>query len=491
MVHATHEPREASAYRAHGGPWDQPTLDELLTTAAHRAGERILVVDGALRTCGTDLESKVGTFAWQLQHAGVRAGDVVAWQRHNSLDALVALRACWRIGAVAAPLHHGFGSVEVQQMVTRLRPRVVLDDDAFGSDLLRPAAPKVVEQWTDGAALAAVLFTSGSSGRPKGVLHTQHTLAYKARTMADVHGLTPDDVVLMPAPLAHVSGVLNGVTLPGAVPFTSVVMARWDPNEALDIIEREGVTFMVGPPTYFLSMLQTPGFAPTRVASLRLISCGGAGVTEDFVREASERFSAVVKRTYGSTEAPTVATSTPGDPSTSAARHDGRTIGATELSTGIHGELLIRGPEVCVGYLDVDDTAAAFDAKGWYHSGDLAHIDDSGWITIQGRIADVVIRGGENISASEIEGLLMTHPNIQQAVAVGYPDELMGERVCACVVGSATVSVDELRKWFTHHGIAKYKTPERVIMLDTLPLLASGKPNRAALRRLAATSCEP
>ena len=134
-----------------------------------------------------------------------------------------------------------------------------------------------------------MLFTSGSSGTPKGVLHTQATLAYKATLMADVHELHPDDCVLMPAPCAHISGLLNGITLPGVVPFRSVFMARWDPEVALDLIERERVTFMVGPPTFFVSLMQAPGFAPGRVESLRLISSGGAGVSVAFVEEASAR----------------------------------------------------------------------------------------------------------------------------------------------------------------------------------------------------------
>jgi acyl-CoA synthetase (AMP-forming)/AMP-acid ligase II len=287
--------------------------------------------------------------------------------------------------------------------------------------------------------------------------------------------------VVMPAPLAHVSGLLNGVTLPGVVPFTSVLMARWDPAAALDLIERERVSFMIGPPTFFVSLMNGPGFTADRVASLQLVSSGGAGVTEAFVDEASERLGCVVKRTYGSTEAPTVATSSPGDDADSARRHDGRAIGAVELRVDGFGELLVRGPEVCCGYVDAAQTDAAFTADGWFRTGDLATLDGD-WLTIVGRLKDVIIRGGENIATTEVENVLESHPDVRHAVVVGYPDALMGERVCAYVVTSAPFDLDACRAWFAQRDVARYKTPEQVVTIDAFPVLSTGKPDRAALR---------
>jgi len=455
----TFRPSLADQYRRAGGAWDRPSLDELLT-----------------RVASEELADRVARVAGGLRDRGVEPGDAVAWQSANRDEVALLYRACWRIGAVAAPLHHQLGAHEVERARRAVGPKLVVDDlDAL------PEGPPVSELWSDREQLAAVLFTSGSSGAPKGVLHTQATLAYKAALMADVHGMRPDDCVLMPAPGAHISGLLNGVTLPGVVPFRTVFMARWDPETALDLIERERVTFMVGPPTFFVSLMQAPTFTPERVESLRLVSSGGAGVSVAFVEEASEVLGAVVKRTYGSTEAPTIATSTASDAAGAARTHDGHAIGSVELRVA-DGELLVRGPEVCVGYLDADQNAGAFDADGWFHTGDLATLDPDGWLAIVGRLKDVIIRGGENISTAEVEHELEAHPDVRQAVVVGFADPLMGERVAAFVVGTPSFDVEAARTWFSTRGVARFKTPERVVVVEALPSLPTGKPDRDALR---------
>jgi cyclohexanecarboxylate-CoA ligase len=459
VLTAAFTPARADEYRAPGGAWNRPSLDALLTSVA-----------------SLELQSRVARVAGGLRASGVQAGDAVAWQSHNRPEVGILYRACWRLGAIAAPLHHQVGVSERQGMLDRVQPAVVIED--LGS---LPQAAPVNEQWSRPEQLAAVLFTSGSSGPPKGVLHTQATLAYKAQLMARVHELGPDECVLMPAPCAHISGLLNGITLPGVVPFRTVLMDRWDPERALALIEREGVTFMIGPPTFFVSLMAAPGFTSKRVASLRLVSSGGAGVSAAFVDEASARLGARVKRTYGSTEAPTIATSSGGDSAADARRHDGRAIGAVELRLASDGELEVRGPEVCVGYLDPDETAAAFTDDGWFRTGDLATLDD-GWLTIVGRKKDVIIRGGENISTAEVEAVLEAHPNIRQAVVVGYPDALMGERVAAFVVAPSTFDVEACREWFAARGVAQFKTPERVVAVASVPVLPTGKPDRNALR---------
>lgn len=466
------------------------TLDELFASRSGPAGPA--VVDDVVRWDRAALDERIACVAGGLVEAGIGPGAVVSWQRPNDADALVLYRACWRVGAVAAPVHHLAGVADRAAMLDQVHPAfVVTDDPPLG-------APVLAGDAVSPGDLAAVLFTSGSSGRPKGARHTHGAFAYKAEVMAATHGLTPADAVLMPAPLAHISGLLNGVLLPSVVPMKVVLMARWDPERALELVEREQITFMIGPPTFFVSLLSAPGFAPERVASLRLVSSGGAGVTPAFVEDAARRLGARVKRTYGSTEFPTIATSTPTDDEARAREHDGRATGTSELrvadpvtaaprAPGEVGELQLRGPEGFVGYVDAADTDAAFTADGWFRTGDLATIDADGWLTVVGRIKDVIIRGGENIAASEVEAHLEAHDAVRQAAAIGYPDELMGERVCAFVVADVPIDLDAVRTWFEQRGVARFKTPERVIQVDEMPLLAAGKIDRAALRERATT----
>jgi cyclohexanecarboxylate-CoA ligase len=425
------------------------------------------------------VDSDAALIAGGLRRAGVRRGDVVSWQLPNSPDVASLYRACWRIGAVAAPVHHAFGTSDTDVALKTVDPQIVVDP----SDIARwrndgDPAPPADDATPDD--LAVILFTSGSSGAPKAVRHTRAALDYKARTMVAVHGLTSEDVVLMPAPCAHVSGLLNGVLVPHVAGMDVVFMAKWDPDRALDLIERHHVSYMVGPPTFFVGLMQASTFTRERASSMRLVSSGGAGVTPAFVDEASEQLGCVVKRTYGSTEVPSVTTSYAGDPPERARTTDGRVVGGAQIRlAATTGELEVRGPEMFVGYVDEQQTREAMTDDGWFRTGDLAAID-AGWLTITGRLKDVVIRGGENIGTAEVEAVLEAHPSVRQAVVVGEPDERLGERVAAFVVGA--LDLDECRRWFAERGIARFKWPERVVTVDALPVLTSGKPDRMALR---------
>lgn len=486
----THQRR----YRRPGGPWDVPALDDLLRSAGPR---RDLVVDAEARLGSEHVEERVARLAGGLRARGVRRRDVVAWQAPNWHESVLLYRACWRLGAVAAPVHHQAGDADIDHVLGQVSPSLVLGAAGLplatrpGTIAIRGAGDGFAELLEAGPVregparpsdLAAVLFTSGSAGAPKGVLHTHRALAYKALSMRTVHGLTPEDAVLMPAPLAHVSGLLNGILVPGVVPMKSVLMERWSPEAGLDAIERERITFMVGPPTFFVGITSSPAFAPERVRSLRLVSSGGAGVTPAFVDATSRALGAVVKRTYGSTEAPTVTTSHAGDDPVRAAQTDGRPTGDAEVRISAAGEVLVRGPELFVGYVDEGQTRAAFARGGWFRTGDLGRLEDGGWLTITGRIKDIIIRGGENISVAEVESVLEAHPAVRQAVAVGQPDDRLGERVAAFVVAVEPFDLETCRAWFAERGVATFKTPERVVRVDALPLLASGKPDRTALR---------
>jgi cyclohexanecarboxylate-CoA ligase len=500
----TYRHPRARDYLAPAGAWDAPSLDATVTAAARDSSSTLVVDDSAgVRLDGAALEARVAALAGGLRGAGVHRRDIVAWQSPNWHEAVLLYRACWRLGAIAAPIHHQAGPADVDRMLGALDARLWLPADELRgpsarlTKLLDSGTP-VTRSAARPSDLAVALFTSGSSGVPKAALHTQRGLAYKARVMIRAHELVPGDSILMPAPLAHVSGLLNAVLIPGALPMRATLMAKWSPEDALATIERERITFMIGPPTFFIGLMSAPGFAPSRVESLRLISSGGAGVTPAFVEQASETFGARVKRTYGSTEAPTVTTSTPRDPVARARSTDGHATGEVELrvsdpetgrmrSSGEAGELWLRGPELFVGYADVEQTRAAI-RRGWFRTGDLATLDADGWLTIVGRMKDVIIRGGENIAAAEVEGILESHPDVRQAAVVGEPDARLGERVCAFVVASAPFDLAACEAWFAEQGVAVFKTPERVVQLDELPLLAAGKPDRATLTKRAAES---
>ena len=471
-LRATYDHPLTDEWARPGGPWTGESLDDLL--------------DGT-----SPFEDEVAELAGGLAARGVGPGSTVSWQLANGWPAIGLFRACWRLGAVAAPIHHLAGAADRDAMLARLDPLVFVPGEQSlpsGPPVTRAPVP------VDAASVAVALGTSGSTGTPKVALHTHRALVHKTRTMIGVHELGPTDAVLMPAPMAHISGLLNGVLL-AAAGLRVVPMAKWDPTAALDIIERDRITFMIGPPAFFVSLLNAPSFAPDRVASLRLISCGGAGVTPAFIATASEALGCRIKRAYGSTEAPTVATSLGSDPVERAAETDGRPVGFVELrctdpatgadvATGEPGELLVRGPELFVGYDDPAATEAAFADGGWFRTGDLATVDEDGWLTIVGRIKDVIIRGGENIATMEIEQVLEAHPAVREAVVVGEPDLRLGERVCAFVVLDGPFTLDDCRSWFAEQEVTRFKWPERVEAIDALPLLGSGKPDKGALREL-------
>jgi cyclohexanecarboxylate-CoA ligase len=472
------------------------------------------VVDDRHRVGGADLASSVSGLAGQLRRAGVRRGDAVAFQLPNGLAAVCLLRACWRLGAVAVPLNRVSGTADVEASLAATRPRLVLSGAglpaatatgavvlADGDDPFEALPAGAAVGPSDSAArpsdLAVVIFTSGSTGRPKAVLHTQRGLACKAVSMARAHAMDASDVALTPAPLAHVSGLLNGVLLPAATGARSVLMGRWDPGRAADLLEAERVTVLTGPPTFVVGLTADAAFDPRRASALRLVSVGGAPVSPAFVTAASEQLGCRVKRTYGSSEAPMITTSFGDDPVERAAETDGRSVGGAELRVvdplhgrvlpaGTAGELWVRGPELFVGYADPADNEGRVVRGGWFRTGDRATLDAEGWLRVAGRMDDVIIRGGENVSAAEVEGVLEAHPAVAQAAVVGYPDHLMGERVAAVVVGAPSFDVAACRQWCESRGVTRFKVPERLLRLPALPTMDSGKVDRVALRRLVA-----
>jgi acyl-CoA synthetase (AMP-forming)/AMP-acid ligase II len=517
----------AARYRRPGGAWDRGALDGSFATVAGgagsgavvagTAGSGAVVVDGSGRLDAGAVDTAIAALAGRLAATGIRRSDVVAWQLPNGAPPLLLYRACWRLGAVAAPLHHRLGGAEVAAALEQVHPALVIaaadmpaaqwpgalipdgQDTQNLFDVLETGPPMPAgSSPARRSDVAVALFTSGSTGVPKAALHTHRSLGYKAALMVAVHGLGQNDAVLMPAPLAHVSGLLNGVLIPATAGIPTVLMAAWDPDEGVRLIERERVSFMGAPPVFFTQMAGSAGFTREKVRSLRLVSTGGASVSPAFVDATSEAFGCRVKRTYGSTEAPTVTTSGPDD-SVERARHtDGRALGDVELEVhdpetaarlgpGAVGELWLRGPELFAGYVDPDTTARVLSERGrWFRTGDLGTLDEDGWLQVVGRLSDIIIRAGENISASEVEAVLEAHPDVRHAVAVAVADPDVGERVAAFVEATAPFDLVACKAWFAARGVTRFKTPEMVVQLDALPVLAAGKPDRSTMRAMAA-----
>ena len=485
------------------------TLDSLLTGAPARSD---MVVSGASRFSSGELEGRVRALVSGLAARGVEQGDRVAFRLPTGVDAVVAYRACWRIGAVAVALHPAAGSHQLNRALVQARPVITIAGPDFpptgsvraatideltaeargptdASSPTHTSGPTHASSPTQTCGVpsaeasddadAVVMFTSGSTGTPRGVVHTHGSLRYKVSQLTEAHGLTDQDCALVPSPLAHVAGLLHGVLIPGAAGMKTVLMPRWHPEKALELIEQESITYMVGPPTMFTTLMDCNGFEPARTATLRMISCGGAGVTPAFCSRAAAALGVVVKRSYGSTEAPTIATSRFDDPPQRMASTDGRAFGEARLRVDATNELWVTGPELARGYLDPDDTAGAF-IDGWFRTGDLATVED-GWVTITGRLGDRIIRSGENISAAEVEQHLEAHPAVRQAAAVAEPDDLLGERVAAFVVAAEGFDLDACRDWFAQRGVARFMAPERIQVVQELPVLASGKVDRMRL----------
>ena len=447
-------------------------IHDLLTVVPHRDD---LIVAGDRRLSSDEVVD------WATQAAvTLEPGRPTAFQLPTSPEGVVAYRACWQAGAVPVPLLHADGGRQREHAFALLGINRLFDptDHPPTGEASRRA---LVPAHPDDRAL--IMFTSGSSGTPKGVVHTQAAIAYKVRQYMQITGFTPDDAVLFPASLAHVAGLLHGVLIPGALAIKSVLMDRWDPGEALRLIEQEQVTYMVGPSTFFNDLMDHPDFSPSRTASFRFLSIGGASVTPAFVYRAREAFGCIVKRAYGSTEAPTVTTSTNDDDPERMANTDGRPFAPTQVRIDEHGEIQVFGPEVTVGYLDPAHTAAAITPDGWFRTGDLGRIDADGWLTVVGRLGHKIIRGGENIDAAEVEAILESHPAVSQAVVLGQPDDRLGERVAAFVVADSPFDLDECRRWFSETGAARFMAPERLIPIDDLPTLPSGKPDKSELAR--------
>jgi len=336
-------------------------------------------------------------------------------------------------------------------------------------------------------AVSELIFTSGTEAAPKAIMHTEQTANFSMRVAFADLGLGAGDVVWMPSPIGHSTGFNYGVRFALYHGLPLVLQDRWDPAVAYDLVERTGATYTLASTTFLQDLVGEAERRGGALGSLTRFGCGGAPVPPELVRRAVARGIDVL-RLYGSTEVLVATWNRPGSAMETRVETDGCALSGVEVEVrddsgavcppGVAGEIFVRGPNTCVGfYRDPARTEATFGSDGWVRSGDLATIDDAGALTVVGRKKEIVIRGGMNITPREIEELLLAFPEVERAAVVGLPDERLGERVCACVVLAAgrALAFDEMVARLRAEGLATYKLPERLEILDALPMTASGK----------------
>ncbi len=520
MIDATHP--STVDYRARG-QWHERTLSSYLSDTAQNYPDAPAIVDRDFRLNYGEFADRVGMTADGLSTLGVGVGDVVCVVLPNWWEALVAMQGTLAQGAIVNPVVPIYRDREINFILRQGTPRVVIIPHVFrGFDYVAmmarlceqlPTPPTVVVvrpmgdlpagflRWdelasslprhrpeVDPGAVCLLLYTSGTTADPKGVLHTHQTLDYENRSIIALHQLTADDTVFMPSPVTHITGFLYGVLMPPMLAVASVLLDVWDPAIALELIEAQQCRFTLAA-TPFLIGLVDQYVLHSSPSALRVFPCGGADVPPELIRRARHVMGTSVVRVYGSSEFPTASCGTAADSERIAAETDGRPIGPVETiisdPVGGVGELLLRGPELFLGYLDPELNDAAFTPDGHFRTGDLASIDSDGAITIRGRIKDIIVRGAEKISAKEIEDLIFEHPLVREVAVIGTPDDVLGERVCAVIVpaGPDAPSLEDICAFLEEHRMARQKLPERVVVVAQLPKTASGKVQKFLLRQ--------
>ena len=519
------------------GEWPHPNLTTLLTRRAQATPERVLFVAGDRRFTAVDVQRSADRLAANLRGLGIGAGDVVSWQLPNWIEAVFLTFALDRIGAISNPILPILREREVSFICRQVHARALIVPGSLrGFDhrelaaaisrasselehvLVARAKPAAGQRSLDRFLetvpeselppspigphdVAVIFYTSGTEADPKGVMHTPSTLGALVGAARTVRGTGDDEVSILWFPITHLGGLAFFVVQPVADGSRAVFVEQFDPEMALNLIEREGVTSAGAPPAILQGLLRAEGFRRDRVRSVRIAGLGAADVPAPLIREVATAFDAFVYRSYGMTECPMTTAGRRGDPEEKLMTTDGRPVpgavvrvvddagrpAAADAEGDATGEIELFAPQLCVGYVDPRLSAAAFTADGFLRSGDLGIVDAYGFVRIIGRKKDVIIRKGENLSAKAIEDELHAHPRIADVAVIGVPDAASGERVCACIVqrpyGGPPLTLDALRTFMIGRKVMAQKIPEQLQIIDVLPRNAMGKVLKAELRR--------
>lgn len=490
------------------GWWTEETLGDLVAGGLAANPTTGFYVHSAVRPyAGTfgDVEIQARRLAAGLCSRGVGAGDVVAIQLPNWMEAAAAFWASTFLGAVVVPIVHFYGRKELAHIMATARPKVFITTAEFGrmtfqADLCAdvPIVALVGETYddllaeepmtgtiaTDPASPALIAFTSGTTSNPKGVIHSHQTLAFETRQLLENY--PPDrGRQLTATPVGHFIGMLGAFLIPVLEGAPIDLCDVWDPGRVLELIERDGLSIGGGPPYFVTSVLDHPDCTPEHIRRFTTVGLGGSTVPAAVTRRLAD-LGMFVFRSYGSTEHPSITGSRRTAPEDKRLFTDGDVRPGVEIRLGPDGEIFSRGPDLCLGYTDDALTEQAFDADGWYRTGDVGVLDDDGYLTITDRKADVIIRGGENISALEVEEVLLGMPAVVEAVVVAVPDNRLGERAAAVLRlrdGCEMPTLDEVRNHFKASGVAVQKWPEELHQIDDFPRTASGKVQKFRVRQ--------
>lgn len=531
-VTLTFNEQRRAAYRQQG-LWGDASLADYWQQTARAMPDKIAVVDnhGASYTYSALNHAASCLANWMLAK-GIESGDRIAFQLPGWCEFTVIYLACLKIGAVSVPLLPSWREAELVWVLNKCQAKMFFAPTLFkqtrpvdlilplqnqlpqlqqivGVDKLAPATsslslsqiiadntPLTTAITTHGDELAAVLFTSGTEGLPKGVMLTHNNILASERAYCARLNLTWQDVFMMPAPLGHATGFLHGLTAPFLIGARSVLLDIFTPDACLALLEQQRCTCMLGATPFVYDLLNVLEKQPADLSALRFFLCGGTTIPKKVAREC-QQLGIKLLSVYGSTESSPHAVVNLDDPLSRFIHTDGYAAAGVEIKVvddarktlppGCEGEEASRGPNVFMGYFDEPElTARALDEEGWYYSGDLCRMDEAGYIKITGRKKDIIVRGGENISSREVEDILLQHPKIHDACVVAMPDERLGERSCAYVVLKAphhSLSLEEVVAFFSRKRVAKYKYPEHIVVIEKLPRTASGKIQKFLLRK--------
>ena len=531
-VTLTFNEQRRAAYRQQG-LWGDASLADYWQQTARAMPDKIAVVDnhGASYTYSA-LDHAASCLANWMLAKGIESGDRIAFQLPGWCEFTVIYLACLKIGAVSVPLLPSWREAELVWVLNKCQAKMFFAPTLFkqtrpvdlilplqnqlpqlqqivGVDKLAPATSSLslsqiiadntsltTAITTHGDELAAVLFTSGTEGLPKGVMLTHNNILASERAYCARLNLTWQDVFMMPAPLGHATGFLHGVTAPFLIGARSVLLDIFTPDACLALLEQQRCTCMLGATPFVYDLLNLLEKQPADLSALRFFLCGGTTIPKKVARECQQRGIKLLS-VYGSTESSPHAVVNLDDPLSRFMHTDGYAAAGVEIKVvddarktlppGCEGEEASRGPNVFMGYFDEPElTARALDEEGWYYSGDLCRMDEAGYIKITGRKKDIIVRGGENISSREVEDILLQHPKIHDACMVAMSDERLGERSCAYVVLKAphhSLSLEEVVAFFSRKRVAKYKYPEHIVVIEKLPRTASGKIQKFLLRK--------